>query len=183
MEKAILSSNLIAKALDMESFGIAYACEMADSERPTPIIAKGISDFADEKKSDSHQSLAAENSAVFIRYLLLNLPADIDLHSLFESWTCIIDKRDSSIHYINAGHPDPFIIRNDGNVEEITNRQNNPKLGLKDAVFKESQMHFMAGESLFLFSSGIEPSLHTVTISKTKRAVLTHRPSQQIKHK
>lgn len=302
MEKAILSSNLIAKALDMESFGIAYACEMADSERPIPIIAKGISDFADEKKSDAHQSLAAENSAVFIKYLLMNLPADIDLeeaeqgksnslfstlhtagrslrnfierkandtvklqqmkkwekeldflarmkanlnapvhyenghlrfdtvnlsdntmefgscdfrqlnedvsavnmaspigkgipscilvsavqscfdafmdsettlrdyisktnqflsssnlmHSLFESWTCIIDKRDSSIHYINAGHPDPFIIRNDGSVEEIADGQNNPKLGLKDINFKESQMRFMPGESLFLFSSGIE---------------------------
>lgn len=302
MEKAILSSSLIAKALDMESFGIAYACEMAYSERPTPIIAKGISDFADEMKSDAYQAIAAENSANFIKYLLMSLPVAISLektdqekdnnvintlraagrsfrnlierkinntvqlqqmkklkneldflsmlntnltapehfenghitfhaahladntrgfssygcrdlsndvtainiaspigkgipssilasevqscfeaflnsgttlkdyiyntnrflsssnqmHVLYESWTCVIDYRDSSIHYINAGHPAPFIIRNDGSIADVSDGQDNPKLGLKDAIFIDSHMHFNAGESLFLFSSGIE---------------------------
>lgn len=302
MQKAVLSSNLIAKALDMESFGIAYACEMANPERPTPIIAKGISDFADEGKSDEYQALAAENSAIFINYLLMHLPYDncfrdkdkkkssflfselqsavgsirnlierkardtsrmqqmkgleneLDffyglksslyapthyddehitfdalhisdniqefsyygcrrlndhltainmtspigkgipscflmpvvqncfeafmnaeatledvvgrtnqflssanfMHVLYESLTCIIDSRDSSIHYINSGHSVPFVIRSDGSIEDVTGGHDNPKLGLKDAVFTESCVSFKAGESLFLFSGGVE---------------------------
>lgn len=302
IEKAILSSNLIAKALDMESFGISYACEMASSDKPTPIIAKGISDFADEQKSDTYQKLAAENSANFISYLLMNLPADPDMwkedearnklfsgtlqtagrsihsfferkakdtkkmqlvkefekelnflselkesqakplhfdcehisfdaihisanaqefsflgcrslngdmaavnisspigkgipssflissvqscfeafidsgitlsdcvsrtnqflsstnlmHVLYESWIGVIDNRDHSIHYINAGHPAPFIIRNNGSIEEVRDGHKNPKLGLKGASFAESHLHYEPGETMFLFSGGIE---------------------------
>lgn len=301
MEKAILSSKLIAKALDMESFGITYACEMASPDKPTPIIAKGISDFADDKKSDDFQKQATENSIICIKYLLNNLPIDSRFHNsekngkknhfellpalgrffrnfierqdknveslekmrefrkeldflseikarlsapahfenrsvtldamrisekakefsfygfrpldenrlavnmaspigksipssilmssaqncfevfigsssslkeavqktnlslsssnlahiLYESWTCIIDYDNCTINYINAGHPAPFIIRNDGTVEDVSGGLDNPKLGLDDNVFTESVVHFNSGDSLILLSHGI----------------------------
>lgn len=78
------------------------------------------------------------------------------MHVLYESLTCIIDSRDSSIHYINSGHSVPFVIRSDGSIEDVTGGHDNPKLGLKDAVFTESCVSFKAGESLFLFSGGVE---------------------------
>lgn len=74
IDRAILSSNHVAKALDMESYGLFYACEISGTNHPTPIIAKGISDFADEHKSDESQNMAACNSVAFVAYLLENLP-------------------------------------------------------------------------------------------------------------
>jgi len=295
LEKAILTNSHIAKALDMESYGIAYACETAGTNRPIPIIAKGISDFANEHKSDDYQKLAAENSVLFIQYLLSRLPSGLDTkkgnkkfknnygrfpklfsllfssslkkwqvqqqelmkmekelsilddlkgkllspphfedeslvldamqigqgpsfytyrpagnhklaiqmaspvgkeipssilmasarncfdvflngemgleeavrktnsflsasnfaHILCEVWTAFIDYDNSLLHYVNAGHPAPFLIKNDGSIEDIAGGLDNPKLGLDDSVFTASQMHYSCGDTIVIVSRGI----------------------------
>lgn len=58
------------KGLDMESYGVFYATEHASEPRPTALVVKGICDFADERKNDEYQRLAADNSCNFLKYLI-----------------------------------------------------------------------------------------------------------------
>lgn len=63
--------------LDMESYSVVYASRNFPAPSPTPIIIKGICDYADEEKSDQYQKFAAYNSSQFTKYLLENhLPLD-----------------------------------------------------------------------------------------------------------
>ncbi len=48
--------------IDMESYGVAYACNHSDN-KPNVIILKAICDFADNEKNDVYQSAAAYVSA------------------------------------------------------------------------------------------------------------------------
>lgn len=69
------SSNTIA--LDMESYGIAYACQIESQYKPTPIIVKAICDFASSDKNYDYQRYASANSAKFTKLLLEEfLPAN-----------------------------------------------------------------------------------------------------------
>lgn len=55
--------------LDMESYGIVYMATHATAPRPTPIIIKSVSDYADEKKDDRVQKFSAYTSAEFAKFL------------------------------------------------------------------------------------------------------------------
>jgi nucleoside phosphorylase len=50
-------------AIDMEAYGLMYAAENATKPRPSAVVLKGICDFADERKVDDWQKLAAFASA------------------------------------------------------------------------------------------------------------------------
>ena len=58
------------KALDMESYGLAYAASHATQPRPKAIIAKSVCDFADDRKSDKYQKFAAFTSCEFVKLLI-----------------------------------------------------------------------------------------------------------------
>ena len=58
--------------LDMESYSVIYAARNFPAPSPTPIIIKGICDYADEEKSDQYQKFAAYNSSRFAKYILEN---------------------------------------------------------------------------------------------------------------
>ena len=56
--------------LDMEAYSVIYSARNFPAPSPTPIIIKGICDYADEEKSDQYQKFAAYNSSQFTKYLL-----------------------------------------------------------------------------------------------------------------
>jgi nucleoside phosphorylase/CheY-like chemotaxis protein len=56
-------------AIDMEAFGLASAATELPRPQPDFLILKGVSDFADEEKGDSHREYAAFMSAQFLAYL------------------------------------------------------------------------------------------------------------------
>ena len=58
------------KGLEMESYGVAYACTHATEPKPKPIIAKSVCDFADSRKSDMYQKFAAYTSCEFVQYMI-----------------------------------------------------------------------------------------------------------------
>lgn len=72
------------KGLDMESYGVVYTALHASSPRPQPILAKGISDFANSAKSDDCQVKAAANSCSLAKYLIMTLPLREDEKSLVD---------------------------------------------------------------------------------------------------
>lgn len=77
VNRRVLSLFSSTIGLDMEAYGVAYAAVNYSSPSPTPIIIKGICDYADEEKSDQYQKFAAYNSCQFAKYLLeKHLPLD-----------------------------------------------------------------------------------------------------------
>lgn len=61
------------KGLEMEGYGVAYAASHATEPQPYAIIAKSICDFANDRKSDKYQRLAAYTSCEFVRMMLENV--------------------------------------------------------------------------------------------------------------
>jgi nucleoside phosphorylase/CheY-like chemotaxis protein len=57
--------------IEMEAYGISYACTHIFESKITPIIIKSICDFGDEDKDDKYQEYAAYTSAHFARHFLL----------------------------------------------------------------------------------------------------------------
>ncbi len=62
-----------AVSIEMEAAGIAFACEQVST---TFLVVKGVSDYADERKGDSHRRYAAAVSAGFVYSLLLDTPVE-----------------------------------------------------------------------------------------------------------
>lgn len=58
-------------ALEMESYGIARACELINNGRTSPIIIKSVMDNTQEKTDDA-KTYAAWTSAMFLKYVLEN---------------------------------------------------------------------------------------------------------------
>lgn len=56
-----------ADGIDMEAYGMYYACQQSINPKPIPICMKSISDFANMDKSDEHQEYAAFISAQFVK--------------------------------------------------------------------------------------------------------------------
>ena len=55
--------------IDMESYGVFFACENLNSICK-PICIKSICDFANSDKSDDYQKYAAYTSANFVKYFI-----------------------------------------------------------------------------------------------------------------
>lgn len=72
LNKQVISQSKETLGLDMESYGVAYACDSKDKFIASPIIIKGISDFATSEKSYDFQKYAALNSAKFAKFLIEN---------------------------------------------------------------------------------------------------------------
>ena len=72
VSKRVLSLFRSTIGLDMESYSVVYAAKNFPAPSPTPIIIKGICDYADEEKSDQYQKFAAYNSSQFTKYILEN---------------------------------------------------------------------------------------------------------------
>ena len=70
VDELIMSHARKTKGLDMESYGVYFAAR--NSINTKAICLKGISDFADSRKSDRYQSYAAFTSTSFAKYLIEN---------------------------------------------------------------------------------------------------------------
>jgi nucleoside phosphorylase len=70
-EENILVVDRKAIGLEMESYGIARACELVNNGKTIPLIIKAVMDNTSEK-TDNDKTYAAWTSAMFIRYILEN---------------------------------------------------------------------------------------------------------------
>lgn len=67
----ISSSDRKAIALEMESYGVARACELVNNGKTIPLIIKSVMDNTQDK-SDGAKPYAAWSSAMFLKYILEN---------------------------------------------------------------------------------------------------------------
>lgn len=56
--------------IEMEAYGLMYACTQIFESKITPIVVKSICDFGDEDKDDTYQNYAAFTSVQFAKNLL-----------------------------------------------------------------------------------------------------------------
>jgi nucleoside phosphorylase/CheY-like chemotaxis protein len=62
----VLSTSRKVAGLEMEAYGVFQAATLSSLPKPEVLVAKSVCDFADRKKGDDHQKLAAFTSARFI---------------------------------------------------------------------------------------------------------------------
>lgn len=70
----IMSKSRKVVGLEMEAYGIFQAARLARSPRPKVLVAKSVSDFADNRKNDSAQHYAAFTSARFVYEFFTQTP-------------------------------------------------------------------------------------------------------------
>ncbi len=70
VKEFVLKHSRKTQGLDMEAYGVFYACSMVCNDKPIAICIKSISDFADKNKSDGYQQYASYTSASFAKYLI-----------------------------------------------------------------------------------------------------------------
>lgn len=70
-ENKISAIDRKAIALEMESYGIARACELVNDGRTIPLIIKSVMDNTQDK-ADGAKPYAAWSSAMFVKYILEN---------------------------------------------------------------------------------------------------------------
>ena len=70
-EGQILTIERKAIGLEMESYGIARACELINNGATVPIIVKSVMDHT-SGKTDEKKEIAAKSSAMFVKYILEN---------------------------------------------------------------------------------------------------------------
>ncbi len=101
-----------------------------------------------------------EQSAERLNHLLCRKTARERFVSLV--W-CYFDPASSTLHYINAGHLPPLLLRRDGtrNFEVIRLDEGGPVLGvLPGATYKQTQIPVQPGDLLVVFSDGILEALN-----------------------
>ncbi|MBO9204626.1 MULTISPECIES: 5'-methylthioadenosine/S-adenosylhomocysteine nucleosidase family protein [Niastella] len=69
---AIKDQNRKLIGIEMEAYGLKYACTQIFDSKVVPIIIKSICDFGDETKDDSFQEYAAYTSAQFAKHFLFH---------------------------------------------------------------------------------------------------------------
>ena len=84
-----------------------------------------------------------------------------DKESLFvTSFIGVIDFSKNIITYVNAGHEKPYIITNKG-IIKLDGESNFVMGGEEDFVYKQESHKFNKGESLFLFTDGLNESINS----------------------
>ena len=74
IRKFLLSYSEYTLAVDMEAAGLTQFCHETPSPGPGWLVVRGISDLADEAKTEMHQPSAARNAAIALRHLVPYLP-------------------------------------------------------------------------------------------------------------
>ncbi len=76
--QGIIAQHKDLKAVEMEIYGVMYACRVGPLPRPECFAVKSVCDFGDDAKSDSYQQYAAYASARALKAIALGLIAQPD---------------------------------------------------------------------------------------------------------
>lgn len=76
--EGIIGQHKDLKAVEMEAYGVMYACRVGPLPRPECFVVKAVCDFGDSTKSDSYQEYAAYASGLAVRRIALGLAPEPD---------------------------------------------------------------------------------------------------------
>lgn len=69
----LISHQRKTLGIDMETYGVFYACEYVFKPKPTAMSIKAVSDFADKDKNDSYQKFCSFLSVSIVDYIMKNI--------------------------------------------------------------------------------------------------------------
>ncbi|MBR1747213.1 MAG: SpoIIE family protein phosphatase [Clostridia bacterium] len=74
-------------------------------------------------------------------------------------WLGVIDLKDGSVKFANAGHDDALVVREGGEVEFVKSKHG-PVIGAMEGVrYKEYEFSLKRGEKLFLYTDGLPEAM------------------------
>ena len=71
------------------------------------------------------------------------------------AWIGILDKRTNQLHYTNAGHDFPFLVRNAGGCRVLRNTHGMFLGGEEESKYRSSGLQLQEGDSLLLYTDGL----------------------------
>lgn len=83
------------------------------------------------------------------------LAADNEQMMFVTLFYIVIDTRDGTAVYANAGHNPPYVLRGNGDIEPVPPTGGMALAILEDAEFAEAHLRFGPGDGLFMFSDGV----------------------------
>jgi len=87
------------------------------------------------------------------------LAADNEEMMFVTLFYAILDTRDGSLVYANAGHNPPYVLRANGQVETVP-RTNGMALAVMDGIeYAENRLTLSRGDGLFMFTDGVTEAL------------------------
>jgi sigma-B regulation protein RsbU (phosphoserine phosphatase) len=129
-------------AADVSGKGIAASLLMASCKATVPFLATGGS------ATDVMNQLNA------------NLCDQLQRREFVAMVFCRFEPRSGEIELVNAGMPDPFVIRTGGDVEAVPFRGDRLPLGaMKTTRYTSSRLTLRPGDRLLLFSDGLPEAL------------------------
>ena len=130
-------------------------------------------------------AMTAKDTAALMARVNVELARD-NVADLFVTAFCgIIDLRDGSIEYSDAGHEAPFLLRADGGVSRLA-KPEGMALGIfDDVIFERATVRLAPGDALVLFTDGVseattaDEELFAVERIEAALAGLATKPSAQ----
>lgn len=129
--------SLLTIVADVEGHGVASALLMANIQVALHTLASHVH--------------ALENIVKSINNMILSAARTQKLLSMF---IAVLDQRRRSLHYINAGHVPPIVIRADGKTLELS--EGGTLVGvLPDASYQRGCVEFSSGDIVVAYTDGI----------------------------
>ncbi|KMQ52381.1 Serine phosphatase RsbU, regulator of sigma subunit [Chitinispirillum alkaliphilum] len=102
---------------------------------------------------DNHMSPALTTSELLQR-MNSDLCRNIHTSHYLTCFWCIFDFETNTLNYSRAGHPDPIVVRKNGDMETLS--CNGSFLGIiNDAEFQPASFQFKPGDRFYFFTDGI----------------------------
>lgn len=101
------------------------------------------------------QALSAASTATIMTKVNAELARDNVAEMFVTAFAGILDLRDGSVEYSDAGHEAPFIIRADGRVDRLVKQQGMAMGIFDDASYQSARFTLAPGDALILFTDGV----------------------------
>ena len=88
------------------------------------------------------------------------------------AWIGIIDTKDMTLQYTNAGHNYPYIAHSGEDFTELKKKHGLFLAGMDDTEYRETELQLQKGDTLFLYTDGLTEAHNSADeLYETKRLV------------
>ena len=101
------------------------------------------------------QALSAASTATIMTRVNAELARDNVAEMFVTAFAGILDLRDGSVEYSDAGHEAPYIVRNGGAVERLVKQQGMAMGIFDDVEYRSARFTLAPGDALILFTDGV----------------------------
>lgn len=101
------------------------------------------------------QALSATSTAAIMTRVNAELARDNVAEMFVTAFAGILDLRDGSVEYSDAGHEAPFIVRANGGVERLVKQQGMAMGIFDDVEYKSDRFTLAPGDAMMLFTDGV----------------------------